>query len=144
VAAYTAVWETSNNTLPSIYAADLDFRFPTDLFPVYISYIGTPTEPKVGVVSTAGWGDYWCVWRMNGDLWANHIQPPLSSSDAFIALPGYTGWFDVQADQLLYDGGSVTLEDPPLPPPSPEPGTLVLLITGAFGVLLVRRRRRTA
>jgi hypothetical protein len=83
VAAYTAVWETSNNVFPSIYAYDLDDRFPADLFPVYISIDkGTPLGPRVGVVDTAGWGDYWCAWQMAGDIWANHIQPPLSSGAA--------------------------------------------------------------
>jgi hypothetical protein len=144
VAGATAVWETSNNVFPSIYGYDLDDRFPADLFPVYISVDkGTPLGPKVGVVDTAGWGDYWCAWQMAGSVWANHIQPPLSSSNAFIALPAYTGWFDVEADQLLYEGGSLTLETPP-PPELPEPSTLALLITGAFGVLLLVWRRRRA
>ena len=113
------------------------------MFPVYISVDkGTPLGPKVGVVDTAGWGDYWCAWRMAGDIWAIRIKPPLLYENAFVALPGYTGWFDVEADQLLYHGGSVTLDDPPPPPPAPEPSTLVLLATGTFGLLLVRRRRR--
>jgi hypothetical protein len=69
VAAYTAVWETSNNVFPSIYAYDLDDRFPADLFPVYISVDkGTPTRPQIGVVSTAGMGDYWCAWEMAGGI----------------------------------------------------------------------------
>ena len=144
VASYTAVWETSNNVFPSIYAADLDHRFPVEMFPVYISVDkGTPLGPKVGVVDTAGWGDYWCAWQMAGNVWANHIKPPLLSSNAFVALPSYTGWFDVEGATLVYDGGSVALGDPP-PPESPEPSTLVLLITGAFGVLLLVWRRRRA
>jgi len=142
VAAYTAVWETSNNVFPSIYGADLDQRFPVEMFQVHISVDkGRPTEPHIGVVATAGWGDYWCAWRMKGGVWALRIKPPLLQSNAFEALPGYAGWFDVEADQLLYDGGSVTLDDPP-PPATPEPNTLVLLITGAFGVLLLVWRRK--
>jgi len=143
VAGATAVWETYNNVFPSIYAYDLDDRFPADLFPIWISVmdLAPVSEPKVGVVDTFGWGDYWCAWRMKGSVWANHIKPPLLSSNAFVALPSYTGWFDVEGATLVYDGGSVALGDPP-PPESPEPSTLVLLITGAFGLLLVRRRRR--
>jgi len=143
VAAYTAVWQTSNNVFPAIYGYDFDNRFPVEMFPVYISVDrGTPTEPRIGIVATAGWGDYWCAWRMAGDIWAIRIKPPLLYDNAFVALPGYAGWFDVEADQLLYDGGSVTLDDPPPPPPAPEPSALVLLATGTVGLLLLVWRRR--
>jgi len=147
VAAYTAVFTSSSGSFPGVFGYCLDHRFPRDIFSVWTSVmdLAPVSEPKVGVVSTWGYGDYWVAWRMHGGVWANHLKPPMSNDTAFAALPSYTGWFDVEADQLLYDGGSVTLDDPPPPPPAPEPGTLVLLATGTVGLLLVwRRRRRTA
>jgi hypothetical protein len=140
------VEEAGGPSFPAIYAYAFDHRYGTDLVMAFASPCGgTPTESQVGVVDPSGLGDYWVAFRFRGGVWANHLKPPWDADDnAFAVLPTYTGWFDVEADQLLYDGGSMTLDDPP-PPVTPEPSTMILLATGTVGLLLVwRRRRRTA
>jgi len=144
LAAYTVVFETANGGFPAVGGYTLDHRFPVNPFCIWISVmdLAPVSDPKVGVVGTAFWGDYWVAWRMHGGVWANHLKPPAGNDTAFEALPDYKGWFDVEADQLLYDGGSVTLDDPPPPPPAPEPSTLVLLVALAACLIPVSKRLR--
>ncbi len=129
--------------MPAIYGYDFDDRFPTShSFAVVISP-PAKSEPQVSFVAfDPPYDDYWVAWRQDGGIWANHLKPPVMSSDAFEVLADYTGPYDLEADELIYDGGRITLEDPP-PPEVSEPGTLVLLSMGtlAFTIGWWRRRR---
>jgi len=140
ISAYTAVFTTSAPEGISIRGYDLDDRFPRESFPVFYPTMGgAPSEPQVSVVNPAGLGDYWCAFRYQGGIWAQHIQPPVINSDAYEALADYAGIFDVEANSLIYEGGIIALADQ-TPPETPEPTTTILFLT-AIAIVLIGFRR---
>lgn len=98
------------------------------------------SDPRVSAVFDEPNVRHAIVWREDDSLWAQTLgtKQPVG----YLAVPDYTGPFDLSGNILTWDGGNMELVDGS--PVIPEPSMLVLLVVGVLccGCHLSCRRDR--